>query len=361
MSLPTDPSPSLSNEQPADLAPSHQPNEDAAVAPESDLYQTFDITLSPAGDAGSSFRTQNDPSAPFQRSNYIERHGAVDVRCTCLDVVHGSFSATSEYAATLLVLLFRFDPRKRARRCLAADITLEFAGLKAGEAGPEVFAISPSGSLTLVPTRQRNETKRSVSFEAGASAPVVGPVASATMEWERSVVRESEDHTSVTGSIDLKGRNWGPSNCASWTLRENKTDKTGVPASMRAAVLLRRKDDMQFKCVVKIDVEVDLTTKIERLFGGKGRVPKDDPVLFDPELEPTNNLRKYDLEELGKVDLDGLCDVTLSTILEGTVKTKELGGGGSGESEDTYNYGYYSSSKFPATPNNTFRGSDETL
>ncbi len=297
-------------------------SDDSIQDPSTDDLPSFDVGLSPGGDAGSSFRTQNDPSAPLQRSNYVERKGAVDIRCSCLDVVHGLFSVESGLFATLIVLQFRFDPRKRARRFESVDISLLFGGMKPGDGGPEVYAIAPAEKLTLVPTTQHEEVKRNTSLQLGGAAPIGGLTATGTVGWEKTVSRDTSDQTTVTGSIDLIGRNWGKSNCASWTLLENKTAKTGVPTSMRTAVLLKRKDESPFQCVVKIDASVDLKSSLERVFGGKGREPKDDPVYFDPEMEPTNNLRKYDVTELGVFDLESVCDVTVSTVLGGVIKDK---------------------------------------
>ncbi|KAE9371782.1 hypothetical protein N431DRAFT_426390 [Stipitochalara longipes BDJ] len=288
---------------------------------DSDL-PSFDISLSEKGDDGSSFRTENDPSAPYQRSNYIERKGAIDIRCSCLDVIHGQFSSESGMFATLIVLQFRFDARKRARRFQSADIELEFKGMKPGESGPEVSAIAPVGKMSLVPTTQTEEVSRKAGLQLGAAAPIGGITATGSVGWKKCVIRDTSDDTTVIGSIDLKGRNWGPSNCASWTLLENETAKTGVPSSLRTAILLKRKDEKPFQCVVKVDAVLDAKSRIERMFGGKGRDPKDDPVLFDPEIEPTNKLRKYDLEELGAFDLEGICDVTMTTVLNGAVKGK---------------------------------------
>ncbi|KAL8738810.1 MAG: hypothetical protein Q9181_000452 [Wetmoreana brouardii] len=308
-------------------------SEDSTEDPSTtDVLPPFDIGLFPTGDEGSSFRTQNDPSAPLQRSNYIERKGAVDIRCSCLDVVHGLFSAESEVFATLIVLQFRFNARKHARRFESVDISLEFGGMKPGEGGPEVHAIAPEGRMSLVPTTQHEEVKRSGGLQLGGAAPVGGVTATGTVGWEKSVSRDTSDETSVTGSIDLKGRNWGESNCASWTLLENKTTKTGVPTSMRTAVLLKRKDESPFQCVVKIDAKVDFKSSVERLFGGKGREPKDDPVLFDPELEPTNNLRKYEIEELRAFNLESVWDVTFATKLGWVLKDKAQKGGGGADS-----------------------------
>ncbi|KAK0111585.1 hypothetical protein ONS95_001934 [Cadophora gregata] len=281
------------------------PADDSANEELSDELPFFEVGLFPGGDEGSSFRTQNDPAAPLQRSNYIERHGAVDIRCSCLDVIHGFFSAESETFSTLIILQFRFDSRRKARRFQAVSISLEFGSMKPGETGPEVFSISPDGVLSLVPTSQHEEVSREAGLDVGGG--FLGATAIAKVGWTKTVSRDTNDQTTVTGSIDLKGRNWGKPNCASWTLQENATTKTGVPTSMRTAILLKRKDENPFQCIVKINATVDVKSAMERVFGGK---PKDDPVLFDPSLEPTNNLQKYDIEELGAINLEGLCEVT---------------------------------------------------
>jgi hypothetical protein len=282
-----------------------------------DDVPSFDISLSEKGDHGSSFRTENDPSAPYQRSNYIERKGAIDIRCSCLDVIHGQFSSEGGMFATLIVLQFRFDARKRARRFQSADIELEFKSMKPGESGPEVYSIAPVGKMSLVPTTQIEEVSRKAGLQLGAAAPIGGITATGSVGWKKCVVRDTSDETVVIGSIDLKGRNWGPSNCASWTLLENETAKTGVPSSLRTAILLKRKDEKPFQCMVKIDAVVDAKSRMERMFGGKGRDPRD-----DPEIEPTNKLREYDLEDLGSFDVKSVCDVTMTTLLNEAVKHK---------------------------------------
>ncbi len=281
---------------------------------------SFDICLSRTGDEGSHFRTQNDPCNPWQRANYIERKGAVDIRCSCLDVVHGDFSPSGDLSATLLVLQFRFDPRKRARRFQSVNIELEFKSMQLGETGPEVFAIWPNGRMSLMATTQHEDKTKNLSLQLGGAGPVGGLTATGTVGWEKSISRNMSDQTTVTGSIDLKGRNFGPSNCVSWTLLENETTRTGVPEVIRAAVLLKRTDDCPFQCVVKIDAKVDIMSTLERMFGGKGRVPRDDPVLFHPELPSTGNLGKYNERDLGHFELESVCDVTFKTFLDGVVK-----------------------------------------
>ena len=282
----------------------------------------FDIGLSKTGDLNSHFRTQNDPSDPGQRVNIIERKGSVDIRCSCLDVVHGDFCTSGDLFATLIVLQFRFDPRKVARRFHSVNVNLEFKAMEAKEIGPEVFAISPNGRMSLVPTTQHEDTKRNLSLQLGGAAPFAGITAEGNVGWEKCVSRDTSDQTTVTGSIDLKGRNYGPSNCVSWILLENKSLETGVPPSLRTAILLRRKHEDPFQCVVEIDAKVDFRSTLERVFGFKGRVPKDDPVLFDPKIISTEKLQKYNEKELGSFDMESVCDVTFMTTLGDVMKTK---------------------------------------
>lgn len=73
--------------------------------------------------------------------------------------------------------------------------------------------------------------------------------------------------------------------------------------------------------MVKVKANADLTTGLERMFG---RLPRNDPVLFDPNLPPTNNLEEYDLENLGAFNLDAASDLTFSTLLTTASEEKTL-------------------------------------
>ncbi len=122
---------------------------------------------------------------------------------------------------------------------------------------------------------------------------------------------ETSDYTTVVGSIDIRKRALlGPSNGATWTLIENKSRQTGVPAFVRAAVLLKRPDEeAAFHSTFTIKASVDLRSAITGLFGS---TPKDDPIFYDPSLAPTNKLRTYDTANLDAIDLDELSVVSFS-------------------------------------------------
>ncbi|CZR48308.1 uncharacterized protein FPRO_12918 [Fusarium proliferatum ET1] len=281
---------------------------------------SFGISLAPKGEEGNEFRTQNDPLDPYQRENIIERKGAVDIRCASIDIIHGLFDPEGDTLCTLLVLEFRFDPRKRARRIAHVDIELRFSASEKGVADPHVFAIAPNGNLRFAQTTQTETTTTGGDVTLGAGA--AGVELGSGLKYEREVAREMTYAAAVTGSIDLRGRNYGKPNCASWTLLENPGTKTGVPVSMRTAILLKRRDEGRFQCVVTVNAKADWRTSMEWLVGTTKR---DDPVLLDPTLAPTSD-RYKDMEmKLGELDLNAICDITLANVIENSVKTKKIG------------------------------------
>ncbi|KAI9369934.1 hypothetical protein BJX61DRAFT_545136 [Aspergillus egyptiacus] len=265
----------------------------------------LEIMLSPTGDAGSGFHTQNDPAAPYQRQNIIERKTAVDIRCSFVDIVHGLLTPDSQEFSTLLVLQFRFDPRKRARRVTQVDIELRFASCDSSYPDPEVLAIAPNERLTLSPTTQTVTTL--VGGEAAIGAGSFLTIGGAA-RYERSVSHEITHACMVAGSIDLRGRNYGKANCASWTLIENPASKEGVPASMQTAILLRRRHEEVFQGHMTVKARADWRTELEWLVG---RTNRDDPILFDPILEPTSS-RHQELETgMADIDLKALVSIQL--------------------------------------------------
>jgi hypothetical protein len=201
------------------------------------------------------------------------------------------------------------------------DIELRFAPTAPNGADPAVSGIAPNGRYAVSQTTQTEVT--TVGGDAHLGGGAAGAEAGATLKREKVVTKDMTYATTVTGSIDLRGRNYGLPNCASWTLLENPETKTGVPAAMKAAVLLKRRDEENFECTVSVKAKADWRTSIEWLVGSN---PPDDPVLFDPTLEPTTS--KYsDMElELGELDLSSIADVTCLNVVDGAVKTVKFGG-----------------------------------
>ncbi|KAM0415653.1 hypothetical protein ACHAPT_013403 [Fusarium lateritium] len=258
---------------------------------------SISIGLNKTGERGSGYRTRNDPSAPFQRATVTERRGIIQVRCKSREVIHGGLSPDSEDNATLLVYDLHLDTTRKSRRILAATLEFEFRSSVPGTPAPE------EESLT-----------RGAEVNAGVSqfAEVGG-----TVKWEKTVRRTTSDDARVTGHIfsDDYGKGVG----ASWVLHENSSIQSGTPSFMRCAILLNRKyDEGNFECKITIKAEADWKSEMDKLFGS---TPKDDPILFDSTLPPTNKLRKeYDIENLGAIDLDDFVEIVFDKTLKKKVK-----------------------------------------
>jgi hypothetical protein len=268
----------------------------------------FHIEVFPTGSAESQFNAahKNNPLSPWQRSQIMQRKGAFNIQCTSIDVVHGKFGTGSPFFASLIVLKFWFDKRRLKRRLLSADISLEFSGMEPEGSRPEVFAISPHDKSALVPTVAHRENSKEMQVNAGVN--IYGANAGGSYTWTKTLSEDTSDATTVSGSIDLEGYSYGPPNCASWTLLENETKKTGVPSVLQAAVLLKRETMDPFQCVVDVKARADKVTTFEWLVGSKDH---DDPVLFHPSLPATNRLRTYETESLSSLALDSLWDAGL--------------------------------------------------
>ncbi|KAL7933307.1 hypothetical protein V8C35DRAFT_305482 [Trichoderma chlorosporum] len=270
----------------------------------------FDVAMFEGGNEGNGFHIKNQPNNPYQRSEVIQRSGyGIDIRCALTKVIHGDMSPESDYWATILVFQFRFDPQRRARRVLEAIIELQFDALSAENSLPEVDAVSFDGHYSLLPSKQSETIVKGSTGSIGASYGVDLQVGG---KWEKTVVRETTDATTISGG-KLVVNNVPPYRVAKWTLLENKTLKTGVPSSIQVAVRVKRMDEAVFKCFPTLRCKVDKWTTITSLLG---KLPEDDPVLLKPDMKSTSADVVQDTGMLGSVDLQQLSNVTFTTVLE---------------------------------------------
>ncbi|PTB81778.1 hypothetical protein M440DRAFT_1435483 [Trichoderma longibrachiatum ATCC 18648] len=275
---------------------------------EDDELPCFDLVLSDGTNDGANFRFENDPADPYERTNVIERRGLLHVRCTVKEIDE----------ATLLVLLFRFDPDDLGCRIKSAQIKLAFSGQSPTRPDPEVVRLWPDETYSILPT-----TRTETVCIGGKGSLSVGAEVGAELSCERTktIQRKLQSMGVVRGSADTQRRNFGLHNSASWTLMENPDTRSGVPAAMQCAVLVRRRAvEEPFDATVQIKVHADWLTAarewICRVFSHPRKV---DPILFDPKRPPTNKLRVYDEKTraaLGSIKLNelGLTDITLRNV-----------------------------------------------
>ncbi|KAF4886629.1 hypothetical protein CGCF415_v010415 [Colletotrichum fructicola] len=279
-----------------------------------DDVEVFDISMFEDGSEGSGFHIRNNPRDPFQRSQVLQRTGrGIDIRCTLIDVVHGTMSSDGDWA-TVLVFDFRFDPQKRSRRIARAAIELRFDVSDTNNCVPEVEAVSFDGRYSFLPSTQSETITQSGEGGLGASYGIESKV---TAKWEKIVSRETTEAATISGNM-LVIDNMPPYRIAKWILLENKTLEAGVPASVRVSARIRRRDEATFTCFPTLKCTADKKTSTLEKFSG--RIPEDDPIYLKPTLKSTNRLMAYNTEELGAIDLQDLSDVTFTTMLTNAQK-----------------------------------------
>ncbi|XDG08411.1 hypothetical protein ABKA04_008026 [Annulohypoxylon sp. FPYF3050] len=273
-----------------------------------EMYET-------GGEEGSGFHVFNVAADQYHRAEVLQRTGAIDITCDLEKVAHGAMSADSDRYASLIVMQWHFQP-KGSRRISEATIELLFDTSGGGDI--EVEKISFPGTYSLMPT-----TQESTVTKGGEAALGISQFAdtSLTGKWEKTV------SSTIQNAITLSGRkrlinNRPPNRIASWTLSENQSQRGGIPASLKVAILVSREDREKFFCKLAFTCKTDIKTTAESIFR---KIPKDDPIIFQPNPDekgtrPNKNV-SYGDEELGRADLGGLCDVTFRTVIEDSQKS----------------------------------------
>jgi hypothetical protein len=166
------------------------------------------------------------------------------------------------------------------------------------------------------PTSRHVELKRSAQASAQGGG---GPASvSAGFAWETTVSQDKQDQTTLHGIVRYEGRPGGGKNAARWTMMENGSQQSGIPAFLRSLILLKREDSKKFTATVTIDTTVDFKSSLTRLFGKK---EKDDPVIFDPD--PKAQPRKSTWAKDNLIAVDNLQSTNLdkfSVILNTTMR-----------------------------------------
>jgi hypothetical protein len=281
--------------------------------------EEVEVLLLPEGDGGSGFRTKNEPGEKF-RKGLVDRGEALVTKAAVVNITHGTLTAEDEELATLLVFEFRFMSMKSSRRFIRATVTLTFEDADGSpKLDPEVYRIAPEGSLSLNKTTSVKNVKHSAN--AGFNAGFSGASGNAGYVWEMEEAKSRDHYTRLLGIKKLLGRTYGKENSVVWTLEENDERKDGIPSFLRAAVLLRREDDVPFRFTIKVRTDVDFVSEIKSLFGIEKPDPVD-PVDINPDVNPkdlrveTLNPAKVDLTNMRDLNLKDQADVVVTTLMQ---------------------------------------------
>ncbi|OTA78579.1 hypothetical protein M434DRAFT_242747 [Hypoxylon sp. CO27-5] len=295
-------------------------------------YEPFEIILADTNEESAHFRLQNEPGEKHRE--YItgyDRKGPLRVLGKLTDVVHGR-SSSAEDGANATLAIFEFaalgqKPSRRRYREVQIEIVFAAHGTE-GRPGartrttttttipgdpsrwdPQVRALAPHGHKSLLQTTHKAGRKHGFEVSAEASVdPLATAGASYVYEISDEVVRG--DSMVVEGTEAFVNRAAGKPNAARFTLRENGTQRSGVPRYLRVAVLLERRagDDGLFVAMVNVRAHVSVLADAgERVRRIMGRIPLDDAVVFDPKVPPTTD--KYPVDNLASVSLSDECSI----------------------------------------------------
>lgn len=288
--------------------------------------ENIEILLLPQGDEGSAFRTKN-VDGQLARRVLVDRGDALVTRASLIAINHGTLTPDNEETgelgepATLLVFEFRFLCLRQSRRFCHARVTLIFEDASGNPGNqPEVHRMCPEGAFALNKGTTTRNVKHGV--HSGLTAGL-GGIAGGDLgyEWAMESTHNKAHYTSLLGTRRMIDRNnMGRDNAVIWALDEDKQTHAGIPSLFRAAVLLRRVDDVPFRFTIKVHTEVDFIGTLRSLVG----LERSDPV--DPvEIGPGTDLKALRITSLGSsgidlanldiVDLKQQADVVLATEL----------------------------------------------
>jgi len=271
----------------------------------------FDVELVESAGIGddNSYRLQNGPGEN-QRQHIVQQGRPKDVMFhgDLFAVVHGTLTPGGD-DATLIIIQFTFVGSEGfGRRFRKVIVKIRFANGEndphGGVLDPEVRAIAPDGELQMGPA-SIEEVSTAVSAGVSVSlAEGMGGLHSG-FEWSKSTTNTSR--VTVFGGKRIEGRKHGNQNTVLWKLQEDKIGQTGVPNSLRAAVLVVPKSQDGFRAIVDVDVNVDalyaVASKVRRLTGQSVV----DPVHFSSErVDFGPKLVGVDADNLDACNLAGI-------------------------------------------------------
>lgn len=225
--------------------------------------------------------------------------------------------------ATLVIFKWYLHERERGKRFQSLRITFTFRTKRPHPAGgkgrvdafydPTVVGVAPRGTYGLLRTTETRgvKTTAEASLTGGFGGIAQG---GGKLGYELSRSAETSHHITINGMESNEhedGEDYNPDhyNTVEWNLFENDSQSSGLPTFFRTAVLLERhrRDAEQFTGTFQLESDVNGMSNVLRGFKKFfGRLPKDDPVVFDPSAPPT--AKEADLMafryKLDKVDLE---------------------------------------------------------
>ncbi|KAM7194063.1 Ankyrin repeat-containing domain protein [Naviculisporaceae sp. PSN 640] len=269
---------------------------------EFDDVDYVDVGLSIVDTGGAKFRTDGRPP---KMSTAIET--GILVRYGLVDAIHGKLTSNDDKFCSIFVFDFHFNRLRPSRSVHQVNIDV----LVTAEPHAEVSFVSPEERVSINPSTQ------DVEWVVGGGLHAGHELAGTEAKVDRTTKREELGYATAIGwpshlprTLNLEGRR---PNCARWVVQQNPVAKDGVPARMRAAVLVMRDDEEEFQLEVFFDIDADWKTRLEKMWGGS---PVQRPLIINPKDASTSRVIKtYTQDNLALVDLKDVWQLSYGTLL----------------------------------------------
>ena len=278
----------------------------------------FDLFECPKGSGQT--RTKNHPATQDQRTVITNRPKTsfkVDVRM--VSCIHGIMSDSEPTLASLVVFEYHLVCTGGKYRYKSLETRLAFTsyGPEDCQNGPLITAYEPSKQLEKYAPTEVEHTKK-WKAEGSLGARFAPADAGITLGGETEEKYKSMSYASLKAFPESPPDGTSEPCAIEWHFEPNETTKMGMPDTFRVAVLIQRKNRDRFKCTFTLELHegqlIAASKIVKKVFG---RAESDDPVIFNPSLDPQGEVKGINASLLGEYkDPEKLRSLTTIHLLE---------------------------------------------
>ncbi|KAH6705322.1 hypothetical protein BKA61DRAFT_147672 [Leptodontidium sp. MPI-SDFR-AT-0119] len=262
---------------------------------------------------GAELKTRNPKRDPLQRQIITDRgRNSTEFKATVrlAACVHGFLDSSVEHPtpASLIILEYSLNSlhEKHKYRSLFTELVFSCADEEADpELTPQIIAFAPFEKAVSAHGIDVEETKSTalkldsltINAPAGLGVTIGGPLGK---EAEKKYTRRYAQLLQASRHVskdDVPGYDtiW-------WSMQQNDELKDGIPTTFRIAVLLQRQNRERFTADfrMKLDAGTWYNT-LRRWEDFWGLCETDDPIIFDPQLEPRGEVEGIMGTNLGQL------------------------------------------------------------
>jgi len=273
-----------------------------------ELEFTKEYSLYEDSDQGGRTKTRNEPPDRIQRQN-IHQSNRTDKYKIDVDLytcIHGTLDQVEKKRASLIVFDFQLVCVDGSGSFRNAQFEFEFEDTDTAsrKSGPNVFAYAPFRTEERsYQTSEDVETTKKLELSGGVSA--IGEV-KGLISGQKKISYQNRYFDRGTGGRYYQSANdrydgvW-------WSLNQSKNPHAhdGVRANFRAAVLLTRSSDNEFRGNFRLTVDAGILNKMTRKIEDWRRLTvPDDPINFHPSEPPQGECKGIDSTNLGALAQD---------------------------------------------------------